>query len=192
MRMDPGQGESAADWLATAAAADIAGVLRRYGEEPDAARIARAICEERERQPLRTTGELAALVARVRRNPRTGPRSGHRPGRHPATQVFQAIRIFINRELEELAAALVQAVAVLRPGGRLAVISFHSLEDRLVKRFLRDHARVDPELAGLPDVPASARPSLRLCGRAIHPGEAETARNPRARSAVLRVAERLA
>ena len=117
--------------------------------------------------------------------PRRGPR-------HPATRVFQAIRIFINRELEALEAGLLQALELLGSGGRLCVISFHSLEDRIAKRFLRHHSRVDPALDQLPVVPESARPRLRLIGGAIHAGEAELARNPRARSAVLRVAEKRA
>jgi 16S rRNA (cytosine1402-N4)-methyltransferase len=183
MRMDPAAGQSAAEWLNSAAERDIAHVLRRLGEEPAAARIARAICERREHQPLATTGELAALVLSII------PRRGHR---HPATRSFQAIRIFINRELEALEAGLAQALALLASGGRLCIISFHSLEDRITKRFLRQHSRVDPALAALPVVPDSARPRLRLVGGAIHAGEAELARNPRARSAVLRVAEKLA
>ena len=114
------------------------------------------------------------------------------PGKHPATRTFQAIRIHVNRELEEVEPALPQAVDLLAPGGRLCVISFHSLEDRLVKRFMRREAQGDPVYAGLPDVPAHARPRLRLVGGAVMPAEAEVARNPRARSAVLRVAERVA
>ncbi|CAG0940735.1 Ribosomal RNA small subunit methyltransferase H [Gammaproteobacteria bacterium] len=183
MRMDPASGPSAADWLNAAEEREIAGVLRRLGEEPAAGRIARAICERRLQQPLRTTSDLAALVLSVM--PRRGPR-------HPATRVFQAIRIYINRELEELEAGLAQALDLLRTGGRLCVISFHSLEDRIAKRFLRDHSRVSPALASLPVVPASARPRLQLVGGAIHAGDAELAANPRARSAVLRVAEKLA
>ena len=159
-------------------------MLRRYGEEPAAGRIAAAICAARARSPIATTTALAELVAAVVRS--------RKPGRHPATQVFQAIRIFINRELEELAAGLEQAVAALRPGGRIVVISFHSLEDRIVKRFFRDRARVSPEFARLPEVPPAARPPLRLPAGAVPAGDAEVAANPRARSAVLRVAERLA
>jgi len=183
MRMDPDAGPSAADWLNSAAEQEIARVLRRLGEEPAAARIARAICERRAQAPLATTTELAALVASV------VPRRSHR---HPATRSFQAIRMFINRELEALEAGLAQALELLAAGGRLCVISFHSLEDRIAKRFLRQHSRVDPALAALPVVPESARPRLRLVGGAIHAGETELARNPRSRSAVLRVAERLA
>jgi 16S rRNA (cytosine1402-N4)-methyltransferase len=183
MRMDPRSGPTAADWLNSAEERDIAGVIRRYGEEQAAARIARAIVARRAERPILTTRELAAVVAEAAGRPR--------PGRHPATLVFQALRIHINRELEQLREALEQARDALRAGGRLCVISFHSLEDRIVKRFLRDHARVSPALSRLPVVPDSARPTLRLVGAAIHPGAAECARNPRARSAVLRVAERL-
>lgn len=184
MRMDPGSSPSAEEWLSAAPESEIRGVLRRLGEEPAAARIARAICERRTSQPLATTGELADLILRV---------AGRaQPGRHPATRSFQAIRIFINREIEELEAGLQQALAALKAGGRLCVISFHSLEDRVAKRFMRDHARIDPRLSRLPSVPESARPSLRLVGGAVHAGADEVARNPRSRSAVLRVAERLA
>jgi 16S rRNA (cytosine1402-N4)-methyltransferase len=184
MRMDPRTSPSAAEWLNSAAERDIAAVLHRFGEEPAARRIARAICARRTERPLATTTELAELIA--------GEVRIERGGRHPATRVFQAIRIFINRELDELQAALAQALRSLVPGGRLCVISFHSLEDRMVKRFLRDNARVDPELARLPHIPRGAHPRLRLHGRAIHAGAAELARNPRARSAVLRIAEKLA
>ena len=112
-------------------------------------------------------------------------------GKHPATKTFQAIRIFVNRELEALEAGLDQALDALGPGGRLCVISFHSLEDRVAKRFLRDNSRVDPALARLPEVPASAQPRLRLPARAIRPGAAELEGNPRSRSATLRVGERI-
>ncbi len=183
MRMDPGQGVSAADWLNSAEETEIAGVLRTLGEEKAAKRIARAIVRRRREQTIDTTGELAGIVAQV--VPR---RPGHR---HPATRCFQAIRMHVNRELEQLEQALNQAVDLLAPGGRLCVISFHSLEDRKVKRFLRDRSRVDPALAGLPVVPESARPQLRLPVGAIRAGEQELARNPRARSATLRVGERL-
>ena len=184
MRMDPESSPAAADWLNSADERDIAAVLRRLGEEPAAARIARAICAQRATRPLATTRDLVDVVSAV---------AGRaRPGKHPATKTFQAIRIFINRELEEIEAALPQAFDSLRAGGRLCVVSFHSLEDRIVKRFMRDRSRVSPELARLPRIPDSARPSLRLIGGAVHAGDAEIARNPRARSAVLRVAEKLA
>lgn len=184
MRMDPASSPSAAEWLNSAEERDIARVLRDLGEEPAARRIARAICDRRARRPLATTTDLVEAVVAGTGRPR--------PGRHPATLVFQALRIFINRELEELEAGLAAAVDALRAGGRLCVVSFHSLEDRIAKRFLRDRSRVSPELARLPVVPDSARPVLRLVGNAVHAGDAEVARNPRARSAVLRVAERLA
>ncbi len=183
MRMDPAGGPSAADWLNAAPEGEIAAVLRRYGEEPAARRVARAICAARARQPLSRTLELAEVVSTVVRG---------EPGRHPATRTFQAIRIFINKELEELRPALEQALSALAPGGRLCVVSFHSLEDRIVKRFMRDHSRVDPRLADLPVVPAAAQPRLSLPTAAIRAGAAERAANPRSRSAVLRVAERLA
>jgi 16S rRNA (cytosine1402-N4)-methyltransferase len=181
MRMDPAVPPSAADWLNSADEREIATVLRRYGEEPKAARIAREICA---RRPLATTTDLAAAVVAVAGRPRQG--------RHPATRVFQAVRIFINRELEELEAGLEQALAALGTGGRLCVVSFHSLEDRIVKRFMRARARVSPALARVPVVPESARPTLRLIGGAVHAGDDEIARNPRSRSAVLRIAEKLA
>lgn len=184
MRMDPSAGESAADWLNAAEERDIARVLRDLGEEPAARKVARSICERRARAPLATTTDLVDAVVAVAGRPR--------PGRHPATLVFQAIRLFVNRELEELEQGLAAALDALRAGGRLCVISFHSLEDRIAKRFLRDHSRVSPELAHLPVVPASARPRLALVGGAVHAGGDEVARNPRSRSAVLRVAEKLA
>ncbi len=183
MRMDPGQGISAADWLNSAEETEIARVLRSLGEEKAARRIARAIVRRRREQSIETTGQLAEIVAQV------VPRKP--AGRHPATRCFQAIRMHVNRELEQLEQALAQAVDLLAPGGRLCVISFHSLEDRMVKRFLRDQSRVDPALAGLPIVPESARPRLRLPVGAVRPGGQELQRNPRARSATLRVGERL-
>lgn len=183
MRMDPGQGESAAEWLSRASHGEIAGVLRRLGEERYAGRIASAILRERARRPIRTTGQLAALIEAAR--------PGHERGRHPATRSFQAIRIYINRELEELEQALARMIEVLAPGGRMAVISFHSLEDRRVKRFIRDQARGDEYPPGLPVRAADIRPWLRPVGRPVRPGEAEVQENPRARSAVLRVAERI-
>jgi 16S rRNA (cytosine1402-N4)-methyltransferase len=183
MRMDPTRGISAADWLNSAAEKDLTRVLRQLGEEQAAGRIARAIGRRRQEKAISTTGELAALIEAV------VPR---RPGgKHPATRSFQAIRMHVNEELPELDAGLQQSLDSLAPRGRLCVISFHSLEDRRVKRFLRDHSRVDPALARLPAVPESARPTLSLPTRAIRPSAAEIAANPRARSATLRVAERL-
>jgi len=184
MRMDPGSGESAADWLARASEREIATVLRDYGEERFANRIARAIVQARPTVPLRTTAALAALVARAS--------PARDPHKHPATRTFQAIRIYINRELEALAQCLEQSLQVLAGGARLVVISFHSLEDRIVKRFMRDRARGEVLPKGLPVTGAPAPGELRLVGKAIRPDAAEIAANPRARSAVLRIAERLA
>ena len=184
MRMDNEAGQSATQWLAKAGERDIATVLRELGEERFARRIARAIVAARATAPIERTGQLAAVVAAAVPT--------REPGKHPATRTFQAIRIHVNRELEQLESALPQAVRLLAPGGRLCVISFHSLEDRIVKRFIRREEQGDPVYAGLPDVPPHARPRLRRVGAKVVPGEAELAANPRARSAVLRVAERLA
>jgi len=183
MRMDPDAGWSAADFLARSDEREIAGVIARLGEERHAKRIARALVEARASGAIDTTGRLAGIVAAAV--------PGREPGRHPATRTFQALRIHINDELGEIERALPQAVAALAPRGRLVVISFHSLEDRIVKRFMRDGTREDPAWAGLPQIPVSARPRLRLVGRATFADEAEVAKNPRARSAVMRVAERL-
>ena len=183
MRMDPSDSQSAGDWLNSASEKEITQVLFRFGEERASRRIARAIVAQRAEQPLDSTADLARLIESV------VPR---RPGaKHPATQTFQAVRIFINRELDELQQALSEVVDALAVGGRLCVISFHSLEDRIVKRFLRDNSRVDPALARLPVVPQSAKPRLRLPTKAIRPTAAEVERNTRARSATLRVGERL-
>ena len=184
MRMDNESGLSAAQWLARAGEREIADVLFKLGEEKFSRRIARAIVAARAATPIGTTRQLAEIAA--------GAVPTREPGKHPATRTFQAIRIYVNRELEEVEAALPQAVNLLAPGGRLCVISFHSLEDRLVKRFMRREAQGDPIYAELPDVPPHARPRLQLIGGAVMPGDAEIARNPRARSAVLRVAERIA
>jgi 16S rRNA (cytosine1402-N4)-methyltransferase len=184
MRMDNESGLSAAQWLARASEREIADVLFKLGEEKFSRRIARAIVAARAATPIVTTRQLADIVA--------GAVPTREPGKHPATRTFQAIRIHVNRELEEAEAALPQAVSLLAPGGRLCVISFHSLEDRLVKRFMRREAQGDPIYAELPNVPPHARPRLQLIGGAVMPGAAEIARNPRARSAVLRVAERVA
>ena len=184
MRMDNESGQSAAQWLAKAGEREIAEVLRELGEERYARRIARAIVTTRAVSPITRTSELADLVA--------GAVPTRERGKHPATRAFQAIRIHVNRELEELSEALPQAVDLLAPGGRLCVISFHSLEDRIVKRFMRRESQGDPVYAGLPEIPPHARPRLRVVGSAVMPGLEEIERNPRARSAVLRVAERLA
>jgi len=183
MRMDPGSGLSAAEWLNAADEAEIASVLWRYGEERSSRRIARAIVAERAAAPVSTTARLAAII---------GTEIRGEPGRHPATRTFQAIRMHINRELPELEAVLRAALAGLAVGGHLCVISFHSLEDRIVKRFLRNHSRIDPALRALPVVPDSAQPVLELLTtRAVRASEAEVVRNPRSRSAVLRAAEKL-
>jgi 16S rRNA (cytosine1402-N4)-methyltransferase len=184
MRMDPTQGETAAQWLARAEAGEIAAVLKEYGEERHAKRIARAIVAARADAPITTTDRLAEVVSQA--NP------AWERGKHPATRSFQAIRIHINGELEAIKSCLAQALDVLAPGGRLAVISFHSLEDRIVKRYMRDQAKGDRFPPGVPVRQDQLRPRLRLLGKAIHPDAAEIAANPRARSAVLRVAERLA
>lgn len=184
MRMNDREGPTAADWLARASEQEIARVIHDYGEERYARRIARAIVSARRSRPLRRTLELAQIVAAAVPT--------REPGKHPATRTFQAVRIQVNRELEELEAGLAQSLDVLAPGGRLCVISFHSLEDGMVKLFIQRSSSGDPLYAGLPDVPLHARAKLKRIGRAIHPSAAEVARNPRSRSAILRVAERLA
>lgn len=181
MRMDTSSGETAAEWLEHAPEQEISEVLRDYGEEKFHRRIARAIVERRADAPLQTTEELAELIdSAVPRKDKF---------KHPATRAFQAIRIRVNRELDDLDEVLEQAVKVLGRGGRLSVISFHSLEDRRVKRFMRDHSRPPqvPRHLPQPDV----TPPLRLVGKAVRASEEETGRNPRARSAVLRVAEKV-
>ena len=183
MRMDPEAGVSAADWLQTVDEKSLKHVLKFYGEEKHAARIARDIVCARKERPIRQTGQLADIVAQSA-NPRA-----HK--RHPATRTFQAIRIFINRELEQLQAVLDQSIEVLAPGGRLCVISFHSLEDRMVKRFIRDASLEPQQFRGMPNVPPQYRPKLRTVGRAGKASADEIAANPRARSARLRVAERV-
>ena len=182
MRMDPDSGESAADWLNRAEDREIADVLFTYGDERQSRRIARAIVARREKQPFTGTAELAELIASVM------PRGKDKI--HPATRSFQAIRIFINRELEDLERGLDAALATLKPGGRLAVISFHSLEDRIVKRFMLKHAKAPPANRRMP-VEIAFTPTLALVGGSQKATDAELAINPRARSAVLRVAEKL-
>ncbi|HYM28299.1 MAG TPA: 16S rRNA (cytosine(1402)-N(4))-methyltransferase RsmH [Steroidobacteraceae bacterium] len=182
MRMDPTRGEPVSAWLARAGLDEIRQVIATFGEERFARRVAQAIVHARGRAPLTGTAQLAALVAGAVRT--------REPGKHPATRTFQALRMFINDELGQLERGLHAALEVLAPGGRLAVISFHSLEDRAVKRFMQGQSQLDPALRGLPVVPASARPRLKLIGRKQRPGEAELGRNPRARSALLRVAEK--
>jgi 16S rRNA (cytosine1402-N4)-methyltransferase len=182
MRMDPESGESAAEWLAHASEKEIADVLWIYGEERQSRRIARTIVQRRADSPLLRTAQLADLIASVM------PRGGDKI--HPATRSFQAIRIFINRELADLETGLDAALARLNTGGRLAVISFHSLEDRIVKRFIAGHAKAPPANRRMPVAQAFV-PTLRALGNARKADSAETAANPRARSAVLRVAEKL-
>ncbi len=169
MRMDPRSGESAAAWLARASEKEIADVLWTLGEERNSRAIARAIVATRKQQPLDSTAALAELILSVHRGPRQKI--------HPATRSFQAIRLHVNQELEQLSSALTLAVDVLAPGGRLVVISFHSLEDRIVKRFMRDAERADA-------------PTLVRVGKKQFASEPEVAANPRARSAVLRIAEK--
>jgi 16S rRNA (cytosine1402-N4)-methyltransferase len=184
MRMDRDDGQTAAQWLARAPEREISDTLHRLGEERYARRIARAIVAARAAAPIERTAQLAAIIAAAV--------PGREPGKHPATRSFQAIRMRVNAELESLEAALPQAVRLLAPGGRLAVVSFHSLEDRMVKRFIDREARGDPHYAGLPEIPPHARPRLRKIGGATRATAAEVERNPRSRSAVLRVAERFA
>lgn len=184
MRMDNSSGISAAEWLEQAGADEMADIFKRYGEERYARRIARAIVEARKSAPITTTGRLAEIISAAH--------PAWEKGRHPATRCFQAIRIHVNRELEDLKSCLQQSLQVLAPGGRLVVISFHSLEDRIVKRFMRDQARGDAIPAGIPVTEAQRNSRLRLVGKVQKPSAAEIRLNPRARSAVLRVAERTA
>ena len=183
MRMDTTRGQSAAQWLAVAEEQDIHEVIKNYGEERFSRQIARTIVAQRDQSPITTTGQLARLVAQVVRT--------RERGQDPATRTFQAIRIFINRELEEITVVLPQVMECLVAGGRMAVISFHSLEDRIVKRFMQQHSRPVP-LPRWAVVKEAEReqPPLRLIGKAQKPAPAEIEVNPRARSAVLRVAER--
>ena len=184
MRMNPDEGISAAEWLAHADMDEIATVLKTLGEERFGKRIARAIVETREQSPITTTKQLADLVDKAS--------PFREKNKHPATRTFQAIRIHINNELDDLSVVLQQAIDVLAVGGRLAVISFHSLEDRIVKRFFRDQAKGDDLPANFPIRAAELNPSIKLIGKAIKAGDAELTRNPRARSAVLRIVEKVA
>lgn len=186
MRMSKDEGVSAADVVNTASEAELIRIFREFGEERLAPRIARAIVADRRSRPFESTSQLAGMIERVTRAARGAERH-----KHPATRVFQALRIHVNRELAELEAALEAALERLAPHGRLAIISFHSLEDRMVKQFMRRHSLTDPMYAGFPQVPTHARPKLRLVGKSIQAEPEETASNPRARSARLRVAERL-
>ncbi|WP_205422632.1 16S rRNA (cytosine(1402)-N(4))-methyltransferase RsmH [Seongchinamella sediminis] len=184
MRMDTSRGETAAQWLAHAPVEDIAEVLKEYGEERFAKRIAAAIVAAREEAPLTTTGQLARVVSAA--NPRWEKH------KHPATRAFQAIRIKVNRELDDLAELLAAALDMLKVGGRLVVISFHSLEDRMVKRYMRDMARGEQLPAGVPVTDAALNRRMKLVGKAVKASAAEVGDNVRARSAIMRVAEKIA
>ena len=182
MRMDPSRGDSIGVWLSQATIQQVAHVLKEYGEERYAWRIAKAIIAARQKETLTSTTQLANIVAAAHPH--------WEKGKHPATRTFQALRIFINRELEELQQLLPQTLEVLAPQGRLVVISFHSLEDRIVKRFIRNQAKGDPFPINVPLTAAALHPQLRLMGKPIFPSAEEIVANPRARSAVLRVAEK--
>ncbi|WP_353572877.1 16S rRNA (cytosine(1402)-N(4))-methyltransferase RsmH [Candidatus Albibeggiatoa sp. nov. BB20] len=183
MRMNPTQGQSLTQWLKYAKEREIVDIIKRYGEERHAKRITRAIVTERDVKPIETTAHLADIVAKAH--------PAWEIGKHPATKTFQALRIFINQELEQIETVLPQSLEILAPQGRLAVISFHSLEDRLVKRFIREEAKGDDFPAHLPVTVDMLNPKLKPLGKAIYPSETEMQHNPRARSAVLRAAERL-
>ena len=183
MRMDPQSGEPVSAWLARAGEPEIREVIATLGEERFARRIAAQIVAQRQRAPLTTTLQLAELVARTVRL--------REPGRHPATRTFQALRMHVNDELGQLRSALAQALELLAVGGRLAVISFHSLEDRIAKQFIQSHSTVDPIFAGLPIIPDAMQPRLARVGSKVRPGDAEVAANPRSRSSVLRIARKV-
>jgi len=184
MRMDPTHGEPVSAWLARAGIDEIREVIATLGEERFARRVADAIIRARGEKPIERTSELAAIVSRAVRT--------REPGKNPATRTFQALRMFINDELGEITRGLEAAVDTLAIGGRLVVISFHSLEDRVVKQFMKRESSVDPALARLPIIPDSAQPRLKLVGRKTRPADSEVGANPRARSALLRVAEKIA
>jgi len=183
MRMDPDSGIPARDWLATVEEFELKRILRKYGEEQSASRIARAIVAARDAAPISRTAQLARIIEEAA--PARGKKSIH-----PATKSFQAIRIAINSELEQLEAVLQQSVRVLKKGGRLCVISFHSLEDRIVKRFMRDASREPEQYRGLPSIPEEFQPRLKTIGKPITATADEIQANRRARSARLRIAER--
>ena len=184
MRMNNREGITAAEWLAEAPETEISEVIKTYGEERFARRMAAAIVSARRERAIETTGQLATIVAEA--NPKW------EPNKHPATRAFQAIRIFINRELDDLELLLSSVVSKLVIGGRLVVISFHSLEDRIVKRFMRNEARGISLPRHLPVVDSDLQRSLALVGKAVKPSPREVEANPRSRSAIMRVAERLA
>ncbi|MBT8053654.1 MAG: 16S rRNA (cytosine(1402)-N(4))-methyltransferase RsmH [Xanthomonadales bacterium] len=183
MRMNPLQGVSAKEWLAEAPERELTRVFWEFGEERFARRIARSIVMTRQKQRLETTGQLARLIENT-----IGRREKNK---HPATRCFQAIRIFVNDEMAHLAKGLEEAIRLLRPGGRLVVISFHSLEDRLVKRTMKEAARPGRVRRNIPEHP-DLKPVLSIVGKVIKPSQAELSVNPRARSAVMRIAEKLA
>jgi 16S rRNA (cytosine1402-N4)-methyltransferase len=183
MRMDPASGEPVSAWLARTGEPEIREVIATLGEERFARRIAASIVAARVVQPITRTLELASIVARAVRT--------REPGKNPATRTFQALRMQVNDELGQLRRALRGAIQLLTVGGRLAVISFHSLEDRIVKQFIQAHSTVDPVYAGLPVLPESVQPRLKRLGNKIRAGDAEIAVNPRARSSVLRVAQKV-
>jgi len=184
MRMDTTQGETAAEWLARAELREITEVIKNYGEERFAFQIAKKVVAARSEQPILTTTQFAALVRETVRT--------REPGQDPATRSFQALRIHINQELRQLEVVLPQALDLLKPGGRLVVISFHSLEDRIVKTFMRAQSTADALPKGLPlRADQLPKPKLRLVGKAFKPSPSEVVANPRARSAVMRVAEKV-
>jgi 16S rRNA (cytosine1402-N4)-methyltransferase len=182
MRMDPTKGVSAADWLAETPEREMSRVFWEFGEERHARRVARSIVKARQQQRLENTTQLAELIEKT---------IGKHERKHPATRCFQAIRIFVNNELGDLALGLEAAISQLRPGGRLVVVSFHSLEDRLVKRTFKEAVRPGKVRRNIPDHPDWLA-KLKLIGKAIRPSEQEISANPRARSAIMRVAEKLA
>ncbi len=183
MRMNISQGVDAASWLETISEQNLATVLWEYGEERYSRRIAKAIVKARKEQPITTTTQLAEIIATAH--------PAWQKGKHPATQSFQAIRIAINEELEDLKRGLTQSYEALKVGGRLLVISFHSLEDRLVKHFIQEKERGEQFPAGLPIKKSCSLSKMKRIGRAVKPSDQEIAFNPRARSAVLRIAEKL-
>ncbi|WMS88682.1 16S rRNA (cytosine(1402)-N(4))-methyltransferase RsmH [Pleionea litopenaei] len=183
MRMDSERGESAASWIARASESDIKYVLKTFGEEKFASRIARKICEAREEAPINTTGQLAKIIDEA--TPKKDP------GKHPATRSFQAIRIFINSELEDLTKCLESSFELIAPGGILVIISFHSLEDRIVKRFFKKLAKGDDFPKDLPIRASDIKPKMKLLGKPLKPGADEVSGNVRARSAIMRVAQKL-
>ncbi len=184
MRMDPDSGRSASDFLQQVEQRELIQVLRKFGEETHATRIARAICESRASAQIATTGQLAAIVEGA------VPAKYRAQKKHPATKTFQAIRIFVNDELGQIEAALQQSLSILKKGGRLCVISFHSLEDRIVKRFIRDTSREPEQYRGMPSIPDEFRPKLKTIGKVVLATSDEIAINRRSRSARLRIAER--